>query len=117
MASNAGFGFIGAIDNMVTKNRSGKAVLNVPRGAVALAPVVTESDSLVSVVTSLGRLLVFSINELPELSKGKGNKLLNIPTAAFTAGEESLIAVATHAEQDKLVIHAGQRHLTLKRSD
>ena len=59
----------------------------------------------------------FSINELPELSKGKGNKLLNIPTAAFTAGEESLIAVATHAEQDKLVIHAGQRHLTLKRSD
>ncbi len=117
MASNAGFGFIGAIDNMVTKNRSGKAVLNVPRGAVALATVVTENDSLVSVVTSLGRLLVFSINELPELSKGKGNKLLNIPTAAFTAGEESLIAVATHAEQDKLVIHAGQRHLTLKRSD
>lgn len=117
MASNAGFGFIGAIDNMVTKNRSGKTVLNVPRGAVALATVVSENDSLVSVVTSLGRLLVFSINELPELSKGKGNKLLNIPTAAFTAGEESLIAVATHAEQDKLVIHAGQRHLTLKRSD
>ena len=117
MASNAGFGFIGAIDNMVTKNRSGKAVLNVPRGAVALATVVSENDSLVSVVTSLGRLLVFSINELPELSKGKGNKLLNIPTAAFTAGEESLIAVATHTEQDKLVIHAGQRHLTLKRSD
>tara|TARA_Y100000588_G_scaffold120518_1_gene131877 strand:- start:797 stop:3028 length:2232 start_codon:yes stop_codon:yes gene_type:complete len=117
MASNAGFGFIGAIDNMVTKNRSGKAVLNVPLGAVALATVVSENDSLVSVVTSLGRLLVFSINELPELSKGKGNKLLNIPTAAFTAGEESLIAVATHAEQDKLVIHAGQRHLTLKRSD
>ena len=78
---------------------------------------VTENDTLVSAVTSLGRLLVFPLNELPELNKGKGNKLLNIPAASFRAGEESLIAVATHAEKDKLVFHAGQRHLTLKRSD
>ena len=117
IASDAGYGFLCPVEEMITKNRSGKAVLNPPSGAAALAPVVADGDTLVSSITSLGRLLVFPIKELPELNKGKGNRLLNIPTTSFNAGEESLIAVVTHTEIDKLVVQSGQRHLTLKYGD
>ena len=72
---------------------------------------------LVAAVTNQGRLLVFKLGDLPELSRGKGNKLINIPGPAFKAGEEAMLAVAVLGEGDELVIHAGQRHLTMKRKD
>ena len=72
---------------------------------------------MVAAVTNQGRLLIFKLADLPELSRGKGNKLINIPGAAFKAGEESMLAVAVLGEGDELIVHAGQRHLTMKRKD
>tara|TARA_A100001011_G_scaffold133564_1_gene140795 strand:- start:285 stop:596 length:312 start_codon:yes stop_codon:yes gene_type:complete len=68
-------------------------------------------------VTNQGRLLVFDVNELPELARGKGNKIINIPKSSFNSGEEKLILVEAFAQNDILVVGAGQRHLKLKHSD
>ncbi len=121
MASNAGFGFVGRLADMVTKNKAGKGVLTVPSGGVALMPCVfspsEKAEALVAAVTSQGRLLVFPLKDLPELSRGKGNKLINVPSAAFKSGEETMVSVAViHAGAD-LLVHAGQRHLRMKRKD
>ena len=121
MASNAGFGFIGQLAEMVTKNKSGKAVLSVPAGGAALAPCMIDpsrvGDLWVASVTDQGRLLVFPLKELPELNRGKGNKLINVPTAAFKAGEETMLGVAVLSQDQELIVHAGARHLRLKHKD
>ena len=71
-----------------------------------------DADSAsVAAVTNQGRLLVFALKDLPELTKGKGNKLLNVPSAAFRASEEELIGAVVVGEKDELLVHAGQRHL------
>lgn len=121
LASNAGFGFIGPLADMVTKNKAGKAVLSVPAGGTALAPcTLAEADldsALVAAVTDQGRMLVFALKEVPELSRGKGNKLINVPTAAFKAGEETMISAVVLGEHSELLVHAGQRHLRMKHKD
>ncbi len=121
MASDAGFGFIGRLNDMVTKNKAGKATLSVPAGGNALAPSRIDADrideSFVAAVTDQGRMLVFPLAELPELSRGKGNKLINVPTKAFKAGEEKMIAAVVLSVDDELVVHAGQRHLKMKHKD
>ena len=121
MASDAGFGFVGKLGDMVTKNKAGKAVLTVPAPGSALPPFRLDSESAdghwVAAVTDQGRMLVFALSELPELARGKGNKLINVPTPAFKAGEERMIAAVVVNESDELVVHAGQRHLRLKHKD
>ncbi|NKC00251.1 MAG: DNA topoisomerase IV subunit A [Pseudomonadales bacterium] len=121
LSSNAGFGFIGPLTEMVTKNKAGKAVLSVPQGGSALAPWPLDEALLdtgwVASVTDQGRLLLFPLKELPELNRGKGNKLINIPTAAFKAGEEKMIANVALSNDQELLVHAGQRHLRLKHKD
>jgi topoisomerase-4 subunit A len=120
LASNAGYGFVSTIADTVAKNKAGKACLTVPKGGVALPPehIAGDPASLwVAAVTNQGRLLVFPLAELPELSRGKGNKLLNIPAAAFKSGEEALVSVKVLAETDELLVLAGQRHLRLKHRD
>ncbi len=121
MASSAGFGYVGKLSDLVTKNKAGKASLTVPAGGVALPPSpithTADAQQWVAAVTDQGRLLVFPLKELPELAKGKGNKLINVPTAAFKAGEEQMIAAVVLSEDQELVVRAGQRHLRLKHKD
>ena len=119
LASNAGYGFITTLATLLTKNRAGKAALSVPKGGVALPPAtVGDGDEpLVVAVTSQGRMLAFPLADVPELSRGKGNKLINVPSAAFKSGEETVVGVAVIYESDRLLVVAGQRHLSLKRKD
>ena len=123
LASNAGYGFVGTLNDMVTKNKAGRACLSVPSGGTALPPVMIEpglhdADSAsVAAVTNQGRLLIFALKDLPELAKGKGNKLLNVPSAAFKSGEEELVGAVVVGEKNELLVHAGQRHLRLKARD
>ncbi|HEY9017447.1 DNA topoisomerase IV subunit A [Thiomicrospira sp.] len=78
MASSAGYGFITSLDNLVSKNKSGKAILSLPAKSEVLSPCVVKPGDWVIVVTSEPRLLVFASDELPELAKGKGNKLMQL---------------------------------------
>ncbi len=119
LASNAGYGLVCTIDDMVTKNRSGKATLTVPKDGSALPPVVLSGEEglLVAAATNQGRMLIFPLDEVPVLSRGKGNKLINIPTAAFRSGEEQMVALAVFGTDDDLLVLAGQRHLRMKTRD
>ena len=119
LSTSAGYGFIGKVGNMHANKKAGKALLTVPKSSGVLAPVqveAIENQYLVS-VSNIGRMLVFPLAELPVMSKGKGNKIINIPSAKLTSGEESMIAITVLGKEDTLVVNAGKRHLKMKFSD
>ncbi len=117
LASDAGYGFVGTVGAMTTKNRAGKSVLNVPKDSHVMSPVPVAGKSHVAAATSQGRLLVFPIAELPELNRGKGNKIINIPPAALKAREEFLAGVVPIASTDRLIVRAGGRKMRLRFKD
>ena len=122
VASDAGYGFFVQLEQIYSRNRAGKACLRVPEGGDVVIPVPYAggdfpSESWVGAISSVGRLLVFPAAELPELARGKGNKILGIPSAKYKAGEEKMIAVAVLGEGDGLEIYSGQRKMTLKWED
>ena len=117
VASSAGYGFLTTLGETVSRTRSGKAVLNVSQGATALSPVAFAEASHVAAVTSAGRLLAFPIADVPLLTRGKGQKLINIPPKVFKAGEERVVAVAALGERNRLVVRAGGRHTTVRFRD
>ena len=119
VASDAGYGFIAKLEDLFTKNKNGKAILSVPRGGKVLAPAPISdlAKDLVAAVSSTGRMLIIPASELPELAKGKGLKIINIPAAKFKIREEYVIAVTTIPEGANLQLTAGQRKLALKSKD
>ena len=118
LASDAGYGFVTRLADLQAKNRAGKAVLTLPRGARVLPPAGIGADAAwVAAVSSEGRLLVFPLQELPVLARGKGNKIISIPGARVESREEFVVGIVAMREYDALVIHAGKRHLTLKVSE
>ena len=111
LASDAGYGFITNIANMVTKNTKGKAMLTVPKECEPLPPVYVnnyETDYLAAITTE-GRMLVIPVNVLPELPRGKGNKIIQIPPARFKKREEYLKLLEIIPEGATLKIHAGKQ--------
>ena len=118
LASSAGYGFVTTLADTLSKNRAGKAVLNVAAGVEALPPVVVaEGATHIAVATTAGRLVAFALEEVPALARGKGQKLVHIPPKAFQEDEERAAAVVTFSEKDKLVVHAGARHTRLRFRD
>ena len=119
LASDAGYGFIARLEDLVTRNRAGKAVLRVPAGGKAVVPSAVPAgvECLIAAVSSIGRLLIFEMDELPELAKGKGLKLLNIPAKKYQAGEETLVGAAVVPEGGDLKVHSGSRTMTVKWDD
>ncbi len=120
LASTAGYGFVSTIGDMVSKNKAGKAMVSVGQGSDILVPqrlTAPMDDYWLAVATNQGYLLVFELNELPLLAKGKGVKMINMPKAKSSEGHEQVVAVALLTETDTLRIHAGQRYLNLKPAD
>ncbi|WP_347987025.1 DNA topoisomerase IV subunit A [Methylomonas sp. AM2-LC] len=118
MSSTAGYGFRVQLKEFLTKNKAGKAVLSLPDSAKSLPPIpIPQADSLLAVVTLQGRLLIFPAQELPELAKGKGNKLINIPAADLASGQDAVTAVIAFSPTGELKIVSGKRYLTLKTAD
>ena len=118
LASNAGYGFRVQLKELLTKNRAGKAVISLPGNASVLNPaaIINESD-LLAIATLQGRLLIFPVRDLPALSRGKGNKIIQIPTADLAAKKDAVVAVTTIPEEGSLKVLSGKRHLTLKSAD
>lgn len=119
LASDAGYGFIATLSDLISRNKAGKSILRVPPGgrAVVPAPVPADCECLIAAVTSIGKLLVFEAEELPELAKGKGNKIIGIPSRKYKEGEEKLVAVAVIAEEGNLQVLSGTRRMTIKWDD
>jgi topoisomerase IV subunit A len=114
-ASDAGYGFITRLENLCTKNQKGKAFLSLPPGGRPLHPLYVESleNNLLAAITNVGRMLVFPLNALPELPKGKGNKIIHIPSRLVKDREEFVTTLALVPEEGTLIIHAGKRHFKL----
>jgi topoisomerase-4 subunit A len=119
LASDAGYGFVAKLTDLVSRNKAGKAILRVPAGgkAVVPAPVPQGKECLIAAVSSIGRLLLFEMEELPELAKGKGNKLINIPGPKYKSGEEKMVAAAVVPEEGNLEVYSGTRKMTIKWND
>jgi topoisomerase-4 subunit A len=114
LASDAGYGFTARLKDLVTDRRAGKTVLNVPENALVLAPApVLSADSLVAVVSSEGKLLAFPVSEVPEMPRGKGNKLYDIPGKKAAARTELMSAVAVVPPKASLVLWSADQHKTL----
>ncbi len=119
VGSDAGYGFMVKLEDIYTKNRNGKSIISVPKGSNVLAPskVYDMKNDWVAAVSSIGRLLMFPISELTLLPKGKGLKIIQIPPAKLKTREEYVVAMTAMREEDKLVVYAGKKHMTLKSSD
>ena len=118
VASHYGYGFRVQLKELLSKNKAGKVLLNLSAGAQVLKPAAITNDSdLLAVVTLQGRLLIFPVADLPALTKGKGNKLIQIPTADLSKDNDCVVAVLAIPEQGSLKIVSGKRFLTLKSID
>jgi topoisomerase-4 subunit A len=119
LATSFGYGFVTRYENFLSRNKAGKQLLNPDKDAAVLAPVtVTDAATDLAVaITSAGHLLAFALSELPELDKGKGNKLIQIPPAKLKSGEERVIAVACVRQGGELTLFCGQRKLVLSWRD
>ena len=119
LVSDAGYGFVASFSDMVSRNKNGKALISLPEAAKVMSPQRVDnidSDSCLAITTE-GRMLVFPVKNLPELSKGKGNKIINIPSARAKAREEFVTLLAIVPEGASITLHAGKRKLTLKAAD
>ncbi|RFF31266.1 DNA topoisomerase IV subunit A [Wenzhouxiangella sediminis] len=118
MASDAGYGFVTQLENLHTRQKAGKQMLTVPAGSdvLPIAPVTEDEEAVIVCATTEGYLLAYYLSEVPELAKGKGNKLINIPPKAKKAGEKMAGAIVIAAGEDCLV-WAGQRYLRLGWAD
>ncbi len=119
LSTDAGYGFVAKLSSLLTKNKKGKPMMNVTKGANILPPVPInnlETDKVVA-VSNEGRLLIHSLSELPVLAKGKGIKIISIPASRVAEREEFAQYITILPEGEKLTIVAGKRHLTLTLSD
>ncbi len=115
LASDAGYGFVAKLSDLSSKNKAGKTALNLPKGGRVLNPVLIHEDQKwLAAVSNEGRMLVFPISELPELARGKGNKIINIPSARVLSREEFVVAISVISEGQVLKVLSGKRHLSLK---
>ena len=116
VASDAGYGFVTTLDDMVTKNKAGKSLVSVPKGSIAMQPVMVHDfdHEFIAAFTNEGRLLIFPLRDLPVMARGKGIKIINIPSARVKERLEMMTNLVLFSEVDTLVITSGKRTLSLK---
>ena len=116
LSTDSGYGFMAKLDDIYTKNRNGKAILRVPANSNVLLPTKVNNieKDWVAAVSSIGRLLMFPVSELTLISKGKGLKIIQIPTAKLKTRDEYVVAITTMEETDNLIVHTNKRHTIIK---
>lgn len=118
MASDAGYGFICKFEDLIARNKTGKALISLPENAKVLKPkTLINSTALVVAITSAGRMLIFPAQDLPVLSKGKGNKMITIPAANAKDRSELLTKLLLISDQASLEFYSGKRKIILKPED
>ena len=118
MASDAGYGFICKFEDLIARNKAGKALISLPENAKVMKPkTLTNATALVVAMTSAGRMLIFPVKDLPALSKGKGNKIVTIPAANAKERSELLVKLLLISDQASLEFHSGKRKIVLKPED
>ena len=116
LATDFGYGFVCKLEDLYSRNKAGKRILNVPDGAKVLPPVLVRSheEDWIVAVGSEGYMLVTELSEFPLMSKGKGIKFINIPSAKLKSGEEKVDHVCLVQDGEALTLHCGKKHKTMK---
>lgn len=115
MASDAGYGFICTFNDLISRNRAGKALLTLPENARVMTPMaVHHEDDMLLAITQAGRMLMFPVGELPQMSKGKGNKIISIPSADAASGADKLAWLMILPPGSAITLHVGKRKLLLR---
>ena len=119
LASDAGYGFVARLGDLHANKKAGKAALSVPANGKVLPPrrIRNPQEDMVAVLANDGRLLVFALKDLPEMPRGKGNKMMAIPSAKLADRSEFVQDVQVLGADDTLLVYAGKRHIGLKPSD
>ncbi|WP_118776703.1 DNA topoisomerase IV subunit A [Haemophilus haemolyticus] len=118
MASDAGYGFICKFEDLIARNKAGKALISLPENAKVMEPkTLANATALVVAMTSAGRMLIFPVKDLPALSKGKGNKIVTIPAENAKERSELLVKLLLISDQASLEFHSGKRKIVLKPED
>jgi len=114
VASTAGYGFVVQLAELHSNKKAGKGALRVPAGSsVVPASPLGEVGTLLAAASTDGRLLVFPVSQLPELPRGKGNKILSVPSKDGV----TLAAICVLGKEQSLRIDSGERHMTIKPAD
>lgn len=119
LASDAGYGFVAKLGDLFSKNKSGKNVLNTPKGSRVFPPSMVNdySTDLIVAITNEGRMLMFPLKDLPRMARGKGNKIISIPSARVAARIEFVVVLAVLSGEQTLTVYAGRRHHNLRPVD
>jgi topoisomerase-4 subunit A len=124
LVTDEGYGFTVRLKELHSRNRSGKAVLKLTEGALLLPPMPVPledgeaaRDARIALVNSEGRLLLLPASDVPELPRGKGNRLFGIPAAKAQKREERVVAAATLRATQSLAVFSGERQMTLSPAD
>ena len=119
LASDAGYGFVVCLKDMISSKKAGKAAITLSKAAVVMTPQLVSDmkTDLVVAVSNEGRMLVFPLRDLPVLARGKGNKIINIPGARAETRQEYVSQITVIPPDAKLKIESGKRHLLLKPAD
>lgn len=119
IASDAGYGFVVKLEELYTRNKAGKAVLKVPDNSGVLRPfaVPASDEALLCAVSTDGKMLAFPVKDLPELPRGKGNKIFGLSSKKVASREEYLVGIAVVAPEQSLVVRSGERKMTIKFAD
>jgi topoisomerase-4 subunit A len=117
LASSHGYGFVTRFENLTGRQKAGKAMLSLTPGSQVVQPaqVLDADKGRIVAVTSAGHLLAFPVAELPELEKGKGNKIIEIPKAR--RGTERVVAIAVVSPGGTLSVKSGARTMSLSFKD
>ncbi|MNC06604.1 DNA topoisomerase 4 subunit A [compost metagenome] len=115
MASDAGYGFVCTFNDLVARNRAGKTLISLPENAKVMPPMeISSVDDMLLAITAAGRMLMFPVGDLPQLSKGKGNKIISIPSAEAAKGEDKLAHLFVLPPQSTVTLHVGKRKIKLR---
>ncbi|WP_047679315.1 MULTISPECIES: DNA topoisomerase IV subunit A [Xenorhabdus] len=119
MASDAGYGFICTFNDLIAKNRAGKALITLPQNAKVMPPleITNEQDDMLLAITKAGRMLMFPVTDLPQLSKGKGNKIVSITASQAASGEDMLSWLLVLSPKSSITLYFGKRKLQLYPED
>ena len=120
LGSSFGYGFICKFEDMLSRAKAGKATVSLGNaGAQIMSPSKFENieTDMIAAVTSDGYLLIIDAKELPQLPRGKGNKIINVPSKKLKAGEENIVSMVALPEGAKLIVHAGKKHKTIQGSE
>lgn len=112
LASNHGYGFVSTLSALDSTVKAGKTLVTLTEGSEIMPVLQLPTDAeRIAVLSSSGRLLIYSLADLPVMNRGKGNKLIALESHETVRAMVGLVAGAS------LVIMSGSRPLTLKDSD